>query len=383
MPDQTPLGASPDPQQPPSWMEALPQPLRTLLALPRELPEADTFAIVVLSPVPFMVLAALFGGLAAWIAFLWIAVFIFLLDELLARPAPDAPEFPAADTLSKVLAGVHFALLFLAVWALSGGTYLGFGSKVLVFLSFGLFFGQVSNSNAHELIHRSDKRLFLLGKWIYTSLLFGHHTSAHRHVHHRFAATPNDPNSAELGEGFWSFAPRAWVGSFSTGWEMERNLRQRAQGGAVSGLRPYADYVLGGAGFALVVAVLFGAGGLLAYLLLCLYAQIQLLLSDYVQHYGLSRKPLGNGQYEPVNEAHSWDAPHPVSSLWMLNAPRHSDHHAHPSRVYPALRLGDTGAPGRPILPRSLPAMAALALVPPLWRRVMDHRVRALAKASR
>lgn len=383
MPDQPPLGASPDPQQPPSWMEALPLPLRTLLALPRELPEADTFAIVVLSPVPFMVLAALFGGLAAWIAFLWIAVFIFLLDELLARPAPDAPEgseFPAADTLSQVLAGVHFALLFLAVWALSGGTYLGFGSKVLVFLSFGLFFGQVSNSNAHELIHRSDKRLFLLGKWIYTSLLFGHHTSAHRHVHHRFAATPNDPNSAELGEGFWSFAPRAWIGSFRTGFEMEKNLRQRTQG---SIWRPYADYILGGAGFALVVAVLFGAGGLLAYLLLCLYAQIQLLLSDYVQHYGLSRKALGNGQYEPVNEAHSWDAPHPVSSLWMLNAPRHSDHHAHPSRVYPALRLGDTGAPGRPILPRSLPAMAAVALVPPLWRRVMDHRVRALAKASR
>lgn len=136
------------PDQTPSWMEALPQPLRTLLSLPRELPEADTFAIVILSPVPFMVLAALFGGLAAWIAFLWIAVFIFALDELLARAAPDAPEgseFPAADTLSKVLAGGHFGLLFLAVWALSGGTYLTFGSKVLVFLAFGLFFGQVSN----------------------------------------------------------------------------------------------------------------------------------------------------------------------------------------------------------------------------------------------
>lgn len=303
------------PDQTPSWMEALPQPLRTLLSLPRELPEADTFAIVILSPVPFMVLAALFGGLAAWIAFLWIAVFIFALDELLARAAPDAPEgseFPAADTLSKVLAGGHFGLLFLAVWALSGGTYLTFGSKVLVFLAFGLFFGQVSNSNAHELIHRSDKRLFLLGKWVYTSLLFGHHTSAHRYVHHRFAATPNDPNSAELGEGFWSFAPRAWIGSFRAGFEMERNLRQRAKG-PMTALRPYADYLLGGAGFALAMALLFGAGGLLAYLLLCLYAQIQLLLSDYVQHYGLSRKALGNGQYEPVTEAHSWDAPHPVS----------------------------------------------------------------------
>ena len=56
----------------------------------------------------------------------------------------------------------------------------------------------------------------------------------------------------------------------------------------------------------------------------------------------------------------------------MLNAPRHSDHHMHPSRAFPALEL----TPGTmPMLPRSLPVMAVLALVPPLWHRVMDRRV--------
>jgi alkane 1-monooxygenase len=63
----------------------------------------------------------------------------------------------------------------------------------------------------------------------------------------------------------------------------------------------------------------------------------------------------------------------------MLNAPRHSDHHAHPARAYPALRLGAADTPGRPVLPRSLPVMATLAMVPPLWRRMMDPRVAALS----
>jgi alkane 1-monooxygenase len=34
------------------------------------------------------------------------------------------------------------------------------------------------------------------------------------------------------------------------------------------------------------------------------------------------------------------------------------------------------------MLPHSLPAMAALALIPPLWRRVMDRRLRALQQAQ-
>ena len=35
----------------------------------------------------------------------------------------------------------------------------------------------------------------------------------------------------------------------------------------------------------------------------------------------------------------------------------------------------DRAALPRPLLPWSLPVMAAIALVPPLWRRVMDRRV--------
>ena len=342
------------------------------------------FAFATLAPLGLLGLAALFGGLFAWIALLYVTVLSALLDEITARAFPDAPEgaeFPAANSLLVTLAIAHFAALLLAIFALTGGTGIGVGAKIAVLLGFGLFFGQVSNSTAHELIHRSDKRLFQLGSWIYISLLFGHHTSAHRLVHHRFVATPHDPNTAELGESFYAFFPRAWIGSFTSGFEMEEARTQTRKAAGKRAINPYYIYSLGSFLCIVLVIALMGVWGLIAYLALALYAQMQLMLSDYVQHYGLTRAPTGLDSFEPVDARHSWDARAKLSSLWMMNAPRHSDHHAHPNRAYPALRLGQIEAT-RPILPRSLPVMATLALMPRLWRRVMDRRVKALRKAQ-
>ena len=104
---------------------------------------------------------------------------------------------------------------------------------------------------------------------------------------------------------------------------------------------------------------------------MALYAQLQILMSDYVQHYGLRRGELADGRLEPVGPQHSWNAPQVFSSALTLNAPRHSDHHVTPSRIFPALQLDPQAMP---YLPRSLPVMAALALVPPVWFRVMNPR---------
>jgi alkane 1-monooxygenase len=102
---------------------------------------------------------------------------------------------------------------------------------------------------------------------------------------------------------------------------------------------------------------------------------VQLLMSDYVQHYGLIRAPGPQGRPVPVGPRHSWNSPHQISSALMLNAPRHSDHHGHPARPFPELALPP--ADDAPRLPRSLPVMACVALVPPLWRRVMHPRLAA------
>ncbi|MFZ3580798.1 alkane 1-monooxygenase [Loktanella sp. DJP18] len=336
------------------------------------------FAFATLMPLPLIALAAGLGGVWIAIALIYMTAFAYLLDQLVVIARPEAAdlqsEFPAADVLSVVLGIGHFALLALIVGSIGQGVSGLLGTLGLI-LAGGLYVGQVGNANAHELIHKGSRPLHRLGQWIYISLLYGHHTSAHVLIHHRHVATPDDPATARLGEGFWSYAPRAWSGAFRDGYAAETARLDRV--GRSRWHHPYVTYLAGAAAMLLVAVLIGGGRGLFGYLALVAYAQVQLLLSDYVQHYGLMRSVTHAGRLEPVGPRHSWNAPHWFSGALMLNAPRHADHHAHPTRPYPALRLDGEG----PTLPRSLPAMATLALFPPLWRRVMDRRARRWAVA--
>lgn len=332
------------------------------------------FALVTLAPVILLSLGAFWGGVWAVCGLVYMTGFVYLMDRLIvgtvARTGPSG-EFPIGEPLAILLGLAHLVMMPLAVFSIAGNADHSLLEKLLLFIGFGLFFGQISNANAHELIHKSARWPRRLGKAVYISLLFGHHASAHPRVHHVYVASENDPNTARLGEGFYHFWPRAWIGSFRLGWHAETHLRTKADPRPPPVSHPYVVYI-GGAVMILVVTGLWlGPFGTLALIAVATYAQMQLLISDYVQHYGLVRPRQANGKLAIVGPQHSWNAPHFFSSALMLNAPRHSDHHMHPSRTYPSLKLDQT----MPILPRSLPVMAAIALVPPLWRRIMAPHV--------
>jgi alkane 1-monooxygenase len=310
----------------------------------------------------------------------YITALVFVLDHLIARQMPNSDpdvEFPAADSLLGVLGALHFAALLCAVWAIASDSGLSGIERAIIALSAALAFGQISHPVAHELIHRPSRRLRLLGKWVYTSILFGHHASAHLRVHHVHVGSKKDPNSARWGEGFWRFLARSWTGGFKAGLAAENRVRRHAKGGGLH--HPYALYLSGAGLFCAVSLMIGGLAGLGALIFMGLYAQIQILLSDYVQHYGLRRAILPDGTPEPVGPQHSWNAPHWYSSAMTLNAPRHSDHHVTPQRPYPALQLDRATMP---TLPYSLPVMAVIALFPPLWRKVMNPRCAALGASA-
>lgn len=335
------------------------------------------YKLTALLPLPFLLLSPLLGGPWAFVALFYLSVFAFLADEALVANGDAARQTGwldrhLADAVPVILGVAHLILLPVAVLALANGS-LGFGEKIVVFMAFALFFGITSTANAHELIHRRGWFRHTLGKWVFTSLLFGHHVSAHLSVHHRHVATPNDPNSSRLNEGFYDFFIRAWAGSFKAGLAVEKARLGQLGLGFWHPQNPYLIYCFGAVTFLALTYTLAGWTGILAYLGLSLFAQMQLLLSDYVQHYGLERRIVGDGKYAPVSIRHSWNAPHVFSSALMLNAPKHSDHHAHPSLPYSELR-GLT-AEGAPVLPYSLPVMSCLALLPDNWRRVMNPRV--------
>lgn len=326
------------------------------------------FSIITLTAPALIALGAVLGGGWVLLGLLWMTGLAAVLDEVIALTLPteeDSAEFPKADALSVALAVAQLALIALVVVRL-GGDGLGFWEKLALFAAAGLFAGQVGNSNAHELIHRSSRRLHRLGVWVYISVLYGHHASAHVLVHHVHVGTKADPNSARWGEGLYRFVARAWPGEFRAGWAVETARLRRANRPAWR--HPFVIYGIGAVLMLALAVRLGGLSGLIWYLALAGFAQFQLFLSDYVQHYGLRRQIQTDGKPEPVQPHHSWNSRHWFTSSLMLNAPRHSDHHAHPGRPYPALRL--TG--NMPMLPRSLPVMAVLALFPGPWKRVMN-----------
>jgi alkane 1-monooxygenase len=323
------------------------------------------YAIASLTPAVLLALAMVLGGPFPALALVSITAVVFLLDRVpLKTPQPRG----TGRALSLTLALVHFPLLGLGIWAIGAGTHLGTADGVLIFIALGMWAGQVSNSNAHELIHAGARLPARIGAAVYVSLLHGHHVSAHLKVHHVYAATDADPNSAPLGLGFWRYAARACTGEFLAGLRAENTYRARRNG--KQPLHPYVFYLGGAAALLTLSCLIAGPFGVILHLGIAFYAQLQLLLSDYVQHYGL-RRTIRDGKPEPIGPHHSWNAPQWYSNAMMLNAPKHSDHHLRPARAFPALELTPATMP---VLPRSLPVMAALALVPPLWHRVMDHR---------
>jgi alkane 1-monooxygenase len=99
---------------------------------------------------------------------------------------------------------------------------------------------------------------------------------------------------------------------------------------------------------------------------------------NYLEHYGLLRQKVasksgdaGEERYERCQPEHSWNSNHVASNVFLYHLERHSDHHAHPTRRYQALRHFDES----PQLPSGYAALIGIALVPPLWFKLMDKRV--------
>ena len=193
----------------------------------------------------------------------------------------------------------------------------------------------------------------------------------HNRGHHANVATPNDPASSRLGESVWQFIPRSVAGGFRSAWRLERTRLLK------TGRSPWStdNHILQAWLFS---AVLFGslllAFGWAAAPWLLLQACIAfglLELVNYVEHYGLLRERLANGRFERCLPRHSWNSDRLVTNIFLFHLQRHSDHHANPGRRYQTLRSNDEA----PQLPYGYATMVLLALIPALWRAVMDKRV--------
>lgn len=80
--------------------------------------------------------------------------------------------------------------------------------------------------------------------------------------------------------------------------------------------------------------LLFGISGAVYFIITGFTGVMFLESVNYIEHYGLSRKEVSPGIYEPVNISHSWNAPHRLSNYLLFKLQRHSDHHENPYKPY-------------------------------------------------
>jgi alkane 1-monooxygenase len=348
------------------------------------LPAALPFWLA-LTLVPLAVIGATQGGWTVFLLPLYGYVLMTGADALLGvstdNPDPDQPEARLFwhRLVTLVWPPIQLAAIYGMIAWVTWTEHLSAWEIIVLFFGVGLMSGAVGINFAHELMHQKNRLERALADILLATVLYSHFRTEHLLVHHRYVGTPRDSVTARYNEGFHRFFWRVLRDGPGSAWRAERQMLARAGRSVWHQSNPFWLYA-GLQGLALAAA--FAIGGWLGiglFLWQALVAVWQLELVDYIEHYGLTRLHLGEGRYEHVMPRHSWNAAHRASNWLLINLQRHSDHHYKPDRRFPLLQ---TYAPeDAPHLPMGYPAMAALAMVPPVWRRLMNPRVRAWRRA--
>lgn len=337
---------------------------------------------------PFIVYAGAFRsfttrGWEVWMPLVWAFVFIPLL-ELFIKPSSanlNAAQEEAVrkdrtyDYLLYVVVLLQYASLYCFCYTMKrdGAELSGWDTAGRIAVM-GLLCGVFGINVGHELGHRLSRFEQFLAKALLLTSLYMHFFTEHNKGHHKRVATPEDPSSARYGEPVYLFYFRTVVFSYISAWHIA-NAETKKKGRPVFSF--YNEMIVFTCCQLLLIAGIgwfFGLTVLWCFLAAATMGFLLLESVNYIEHYGLQRRVLGEGKYERALPEHSWNSDHIIGRLMLFELSRHSDHHYMASRKYPLLRHHDHS----PQMPTGYPGMILLSLVPPAWFYVMNRRIKKL-----
>ncbi|MCF4165352.1 fatty acid desaturase [Zavarzinia compransoris] len=330
------------------------------------------------------------GGAYTTIGLLGILA-LYLVGDGFSGDDKSTPHFsrPAILTVQLWLALPLLGLIvFAAVWSVSPGDPLGFGAliagltgydaiaardataighHVSAFVLTGLMIGMIGTITAHELTHRTwDRVSMFFGRWL---LAFSFDTSfaiEHVYGHHRYVSTAHDPATAPRGRNVYHHILASTLKGNLSAWKIEKRRLQR-RGHAVWSW--HNAFLRGHMMSVALVALAFAIGGPVAagfFIACALWGKALLEIVNYMEHYGIVRDPA-----TPVQPRHSWNTTKRISSWSMFNLTRHSHHHAQGEVPYQDLKP----FPEAPQMISGYLTTILVAMVPPLWHRLMTPKV--------
>ena len=237
-------------------------------------------------------------------------------------------------------------------------------SVVLGGLSVGIVGGISGIINAHEAGHRKKgSMIWRIARVNLFFVLYSHFTTEHNHGHHRNYATELDPASSPAGRGLWTQIAMTIPRQYKSAW------LTHSEKGRTGIKNPILHGIMLQLAF-LILLWQISVPMLYAFLIQAGLAIILLEYVNYMQHYGL-RREVG----ERHTEMHSWEHRGIWSRWTLLELPLHPAHHLKSSTPMWDLQAYEKS----PQLPSGYYVCFWLAVIPPLWKRVMGKR---LEKAS-
>lgn len=240
---------------------------------------------------------------------------------------------------------------------------------VVGILQTGLMIGMIGTITAHELTHRTwDPISMLIGRWLLAFSFDTIFSVEHVYGHHRYVSTLEDPATAPRGRNVYFHILASTIKGNISAWNIEKRRLER-EGRRIFTL--HNAVIRGHLMSVLLVGVAWLMGGWMVamYFTLCGLAGKALLeIVNYMEHYGMVRDPA-----TPVQPRHSWNTNRRFSSWAMFNLTRHSHHHAQGEVPFQDLKP----FPDAPMMISGYLTTIVVALIPPLWHRLMTPKVKA------
>ena len=237
--------------------------------------------------------------------------------------------------------------------------------------SMGLMCGVLGINIGHELGHRSNRFERFIGELLLLSSLENHFLPYHNRGHHTNVGTKSDPATARRDEWLFVFWFRSQIGSYFQAWKIEITRMKIMKKHMFSLENKMIQYTMLHSLFLGSIYAYFGSAVLIYFLFAAVIGIILLETVNYIEHYGLYRQLKENGNYEQVKRKHSWNSNHVIGRVVLFELSRHSDHHFKADRPYQLMETSDDS----PVMPTGYPGMMLLSFIPPLFFKVMNHRV--------
>ena len=238
-------------------------------------------------------------------------------------------------------------------------------------ISVGIVLGVNGINVAHELGHRQTTNERFLGKALLLPSFYMHFFIEHNYGHHLHAATPEDPATARYNQSVYSFWLTSTVRQYFSAWRIQKRLLKNNNQSFLSTKNDMLWYTVFQILYLLVVFLFFSKTGFVFALAAGVVGFFLLETVNYIEHYGLLRLQTKSGRYERVREMHSWNSNHVIGRIVLYELTRHSDHHYKSSKKYQILDCHDES----PQMPFGYPTSMVLAMLPPLWFKIMNKRV--------